>query len=90
MSEARGDPGGEHRGQPVLQHDQHPLLRLLKGGGVHGKNLVGTVQGRREENYCSLEKATTLLKQECHSLENERTLILSSVPESLAFMLTFI
>ena len=68
MPEACGDQSGEHRGQPVLQHDQHPLLRLLTGGGVHGEELVGQVHPRGEETCCSLEKAAALLEQECMRL----------------------
>ena len=68
LPEAGADPGGGHCGQPVLQRDQHPLLRLLEGGGVHGEELVGKVHPRGEETCCSLEKAAALLEQECMRL----------------------
>ena len=68
MPKACEDPGSGHCGQPVLQRDQHPLLRLLTGGGVHGEELVGKVHPRGEETCCSLEKAAALLEQECMRL----------------------
>ena len=46
MPEAGAHPGCRPCGQPVLQRDQHPLLRLLQGGGVHGAELVGEVRER--------------------------------------------
>ena len=68
MPEAGANPGRRPCGQPVLQRDQHPLLRLLTGGGVHGEELVGKVHPRGEETCCSLEKAAALLEQECMRL----------------------
>ena len=65
MPEAGADPGGGHRGQPVLQRDQHPLLRLLAGGGVHGEELVGQVHDGGGEARGSLEETAALLEPEC-------------------------
>ena len=68
LLEGGAHPGGGHRGQPVLQRDQHPLLRLLQGAGVHGEELVGQVHPQGGETRRDLEETVALLEQECMML----------------------
>ena len=54
-------PGGGHRGQPLLQHRQDALLCVQGGGGLPQQELVGTVPSKVRAAGGHLEEGRAIL-----------------------------